>query len=357
MKLSLFFQSKKVLVTGHTGFKGAWLTQILTSWGADVIGISLEPNTTPNLFNILSLADRTTHKILDIRNFEEVKKVFESSQPDIVFHLAAQPLVRESYDDPLYTYSTNVMGTVNILECIRQTPSVKSSVIITTDKVYKNNEWLYPYREVDPLGGFDPYSSSKAAADIAAQSYIQSFFSSGSSLVAIARAGNVIGGGDWSKDRLVPDIIRAIYETEENVKLRNPRSVRPWEHVLEPLSGYLLLAQKLYGGEKKYSGAWNFGPNEESFVTTQKMTELAIKIVKKGRYEIQKDATKHEANLLKLDINKARTLLDWRPQINLEESLLLTFKWYEAFYSQSIDMSDLTNQQITSFFDTSRIHE
>ena len=351
-----FYKHKKVLVTGHTGFKGAWLTHILLTWKAEVIGISQAPIAQPNLFDILGVEKRVSNHFVDIRDVEAMRKIFTQEKPDIVFHLAAQPIVRTSYDDPLLTFSTNVMGTANILEVAKETSSVKSVVIITTDKVYENKEWHYAYRENDPLGGHDPYSSSKAAADIVANSYIQSFFNPKDfgkkhhTLVAIARAGNVIGGGDWSEYRLIPDVIKAVYHEDTHVEIRNPESVRPWQHVLEPLSGYLMLAKDLYQKKTEVSGAWNFGPNNDSFVSVRVLAESAKEILGKGDYRINPDTTKHEANLLKLDINKAIAVLGWKPTLSFKETLALTFTWYKTYYEKTENIVEFTDRQINSFF-------
>ncbi len=351
-----FYKHKKVLITGHTGFKGAWLTQILLNWEATVIGVSLAPNTNPSLFDVLSLEKRIKNYFTDIRDKEALEKIFTDEKPDIVFHLAAQPIVRTSYDDPLGTIDTNVMGTAYVLEAVRKNPSIASVVVITTDKVYENKEWHYAYRENDALGGYDPYSSSKAAADIVANSYIQSFFNpkdfgiKHNTLVAIARAGNVIGGGDWAEYRLIPDVIKAIYHDDTHVEIRNPESVRPWQHVLEPLSGYLMLGQGLYEKKVALSGVWNFGPNNESFVSVRELAEGAKKILGKGDYKINPDTTKHEATLLKLDINKATALLKWKPELNFPDTLSLTFLWYKNYYEKEEDVVEFTNMQINNFF-------
>lgn len=354
--MKAFYKNKKVLITGHTGFKGAWLSQVLFLWGAKVVGISLKPNTEPNLFEILNLDTTVSNHFVDIREIDAMRTIFKNEKPDIVFHLAAQPIVRTSYDDPLETFSTNVMGTANVLEICKEVESIKSVVIITTDKVYENKEWHYAYRENDPLGGHDPYSSSKAAADIVANSYIQSFFNPKDfgvkhhTLVAIARAGNVIGGGDWAEYRLIPDVIKAVYHEGKHVEIRNPESVRPWQHVLEPLSGYLILAKGLYEKKLLVSGAWNFGPNNDSFVSVRALAEGAKEILGKGDYVINPDTTKHEANLLKLDINKAIALLGWSPTLNFRETLDLTFTWYKNYYEKSENIVEFTNKQINHFF-------
>lgn len=354
-----FFKGKKISITGHSGFKGSWLTQVLFNFGAEIVGISLPPETSPSLFKVLKIESNVKNYFVDIRSYEEIKKIFKNEKPEIVFHLAAQTLVRDSYDDPLKTYTTNMIGTANVLQAIRETNTIKSAVIITTDKVYENKEWIYPYREVDSLGGYDPYSASKASADIVANSYIQSFFnpkdykSKHNTLVAIARAGNVIGGGDWANYRLIPDIVRAIYEKKEEVVIRSPKSIRPWEHVLEPLSGYLELARGLHNKNLNFVGAWNFGPNDESFICVEKLTAMAIKILKKGKFRIEEDTTKHEATLLKLDISKARSILKWEPRFDIKKNLGFTFDWYKKYYENSKDIIKFTNNQIKSFFSKS----
>ena len=351
-----FLEGKKVLITGHSGFKGSWLAQVLLNWGADITGISLPPDTRPSLFQILNIKKEVKNYFVDIRDFEKVKNIFQKEKPEIVFHLAAQAIVRDSYDKPLETYTTNVIGTANILEATKEIRCVKSAVVITSDKVYENKESPFPYKESDALGGYDPYSASKAAADIAANSYIQSFFNPDdygtkhNTLVAIARAGNVIGGGDWADHRLVPDIVRSVYEKKENIIIRNPQAVRPWQHVLEPLSGYLALAERLHKGEKEISGVWNFGPDDESFVPVEKLANEVIGMLGKGTIDIRPDATKHEANILKLDINKAKTILDWQPKFNFQENLQYTIDWYKNYYEKIKDPEELTNEQIKSFF-------
>ena len=351
-----FFKDKKILITGHTGFKGSWLTQILLNAKANIIGYALEPPTNPSLFEILNLEKKVKNYFADIRDFNFLKNVLEKEEPEIVFHLAAQPLVRDSYDDPIYTYETNVMGTVNILQAIKEVKSVKAAVIITTDKVYKNKEWIWAYREVDELGGYDPYSTSKACAELVIKSYVKAFFNikdykkTHSTLIASTRAGNVIGGGDWSKDRLIPDIIKAIFEKKEKIVIRNPESIRPWQHVLEPLYGYLLLAKKLYEGDTFYVGAWNFAPNEENFVNVKYIVETAINTLKQGSYVIKRDTTKHEAKILKLDATKAKEYLKWNPILSLKETLNWTFDWYKNFYKGK-NMLNFTNNQIKKFFE------
>lgn len=352
-----FFKGKKILVIGHTGFKGSWLTQLLLNFGTDIIGYSLEPNTNTNLFDILNLRNNISNHFKDVNDYNELKKIIEIEKPEIVFHLAAQPLVRDSYDDPLFTYKTNVIGTANVLQAIKETNCVKSAVIITTDKVYENKEWIWAYRENDELGGYDPYSTSKACAELVVKSYIRSFFNvdnyleSHNTLIASVRAGNVIGGGDWSKNRLVSDIIKAIFEGNETVVLRNPESIRPWQHVLEPLLGYLLLAQKLYDGKKEFVGAWNFAPDEENFITVEEIVKRGISILETGNYFVKKDNSKHEMKTLKLDATKAKVYIEWKPLLNIDETMEWTFEWYKKYYNDgnNENIVSFTNNQINLF--------
>lgn len=351
-----FFRNKKVLITGHTGFKGSWLSQILLNWKANVTGVALAPSTTPNLFKLLGINRNIINYFADIRNFKKVKEIIFREKPEIVFHLAAQPLVRDSYDDPLYTFETNIIGTVNVLEAIKEVGGVKSAVIITTDKVYEEKGKACYYKETDKLGGYDPYSSSKAGAEIVIDSYIKSFFNPKDykkfhrTLIISARSGNVIGGGDWQKDRIMPDIIRAVFEKEERLIIRNPESVRPWQYVLEPLYGYILLAKKLYEGKKEFSGAWNFGPNNENYLKVKELVEITLKILKTGSYTIKRDYKKHEAEVIKLDISKAKKMLGWSPVFDIKKTLELTMNWYKSFYNGK-DVLNLTNQEIKLFLD------
>jgi len=351
-----FFRNKKVLITGHTGFKGSWLTKILLNWGADIAGIALKPNTDPNLFTLLDIKNKIGNYFCDIRNFKNIKEIVRKEKPEIIFHLAAQPLVRDSYDDPLYTFETNIIGTANILQAIKEVGGVKSAVIITTDKVYEEKGGKYCYKENDKLGGYDPYSSSKAGAEIVIDSYIKAFFNSKDynkkheTLVASARSGNVIGGGDWLKDRIFPDIIRAIFKNSGKLIIRNPNSIRPWQYILEPLYGYMLLVKKLYEGKKDFSCAWNFGPNDKNYLTVKQLTEKTFRILGKGSYKIKREDTKREAECLKLNINKAKNVLGWKPIFNLEKTLEITLDWYKSFYSKE-NIINLTNRQIELFFD------
>lgn len=353
--LRKFYNNKKILVTGHTGFKGAWLTQILINFGAEVCGYSLKPNTKPNLFSVLELEKSIKHVAGDIRNFNKLNETISIFKPDIVFHLAAQPIVRDSYDNPRCTYDVNVMGTVNILDSIRLS-KIKTGVMITTDKVYKNTEKNIAYKEDDQLGGYDPYSNSKACADLVVSSYIQSFFNSkdyGSShntLVASARAGNVIGGGDWAKDRLIPDIMRAFLEKNEDLIIRSPKAIRPWQHVFEPLTGYMLLGMKLHLGQKDKTGGWNFGPENRDMQSVEKVLDMVIKKLGKGKVIIREDKTKHEANLLKLNNTKAKTLLGWEPKFNLKKAISETSEWYETYHKDKNKSQELSIKQIEDYY-------
>ncbi len=352
--LQKFFKNKKILITGHTGFKGSWLAQILINFGARVNGYSLKPNTHPSLFEALSLEKKINHHIGDIRNYKSLKRMFMKEKIEIVFHLAAQPLVRDSYDDPLYTFETNIIGTANVLQAIKETARVKAAVMVTTDKVYENRENNRPYKESEKLGGYDPYSGSKAGAEIVIGSYVKSFFNPNDfnkhkTLIASARSGNAIGGGDWSKDRIASDVVRSVFEGNKKIIIRNPDSIRPWQYVLEPLYGYMLLAKKLCQGKKEFSGAWNFGPNKESYLTVGELLERALRILGKGVYTIRKDSAKHEAKFLKLDIEKAKNVLNWQPLFDINTALKFTFDWYKSFYNQE-DIEGFTNQQIKLFF-------
>src|SRR3989344_6036507 len=353
--LQKFFKGKKVLITGHTGFKGSWLSQILLLWGARVSGISLKPNTKPSFYTILGLNQTTNSHITDIRDFKKVKTIFEREKPDIVFHLAAQPIVRESYDNPLYTMETNIIGTANVLEAIRQISSVKAVVMITTDKVYEDMNTRKPYKEGDRLGGHDPYSASKACAELVIVSYRKSFFNpdhygrTHTTLVASARAGNIIGGGDWSKDRIIPDLARAVFVDETPLTIRNPKATRPWQYVLQPLYGYMLLAQKLYDGHKMSAGAWNFGPVMKNCLSVEKILNIAFEYLGKGSFIFSPDNKKHEAALLALDSTKARKHLGWKGQFSIKDSVEWTLDWYKNYYDGG-DPIAFSNQQINLFF-------
>jgi len=343
-----FWNNKHVLLTGHTGFKGGWLSLWLQSMGAKVHGYALEPASQPNFFTLAKVADAmTSNTIADIRETQIIKKLINQVKPEIVFHMAAQPLVRFSYAAPEETYAVNVMGTVNLLEAIRYTSSVRAIVNITTDKCYENREWLWAYRENEALGGYDPYSSSKACSEIITAAYRQSFFAERAIGVATARAGNVIGGGDWSNDRLIPDFFRAIAKNQPLI-VRSPSSIRPWQHVLEPLSGYLKLAEKLYIDPDKYAGAWNFGPSNEAVKTVLWVLTKLTEKIPNAKWEIDKDPQLHEAALLKLDSSKANELLGWNSLWTLQESLYNTIEWNNQF-NAGANLKDFSNTQIATY--------
>ena len=344
------FSGKKILVTGHTGFKGSWLAFLLNEMGAEVMGYALPPVTKVNHFNLLDLERKIKHVVGDIRNSSLLAGTLNKFQPEFVFHLAAQALVRPSYDNPIETFSTNVMGSVNVLDAVRKCKSVRSLVTITSDKCYENVEWIWGYRENDQLGGRDPYSASKAAAEIVFSSYVRSFFEQRPSLgAATARAGNVIGGGDWAVDRIIPDCIRAI-EADDPIRLRNPGATRPWQHVLEPLAGYLLLVANLYEEPKTWGGAWNFGPYTNEVCTVQKVAEVMIGHLGKGSIEIVESETQvHEARFLNLNCDKARHLLGWRPYWNVEQTLEATALWYKTAMNGG-DAEQITRAQIHEYF-------
>ena len=343
-----FYKGKKVFVTGHTGFKGSWLCKILTGAGATVTGYSLEAPTNPNLFSISGLDSEMTSVIGDIRDFNKLKETFFAAEPDIVFHLAAQPIVRDSYKDPVYTYETNVMGTVNLLECVRLYEKTKSVLNVTTDKVYKNNEWCWGYREDEPLDGFDPYSNSKSCSELVTHSYINSFFSNTDIRVSTARAGNVIGGGDFANDRIIPDCVRACVK-EESIKVRNPYSTRPYQHVLEPLFVYMTIAKCQYE-DKKYCGFYNVGPDDCDCVTTGELVTLFCKHWGEGAsWEnfAEKNAP-HEANFLKLDCSKIKSVFGWQPRFHMDECMKYTCRFYKA-WARGENVSDEMNSEINEF--------
>ena len=325
-----FYNGKKVFITGHTGFKGSWLCRMLINAGAIVTGYSLEPPTNPNLFSIADLENNMTSIIGDIRDLDNLKAAFDKAQPEIVLHLAAQPLVRDSYKNPLYTYETNVMGTVNILECVRLSNCVKSVLNVTTDKVYKNNEWCWGYREDEPLDGYDPYSNSKSCSELVTHSYISSFFA-GKIPVSTARAGNVIGGGDFANDRIIPDCVRAM-EKGAVIGVRNPYSTRPYQHVLEPLAVYLTIAQKQYE-DSSCAGFYNVGPDECDCVTTGQLCDLFCKYWGEGAaWENQaEENAPHEANFLKLDCSKIKAVFGWKPRWHIEECIDMTCRFSKVW--------------------------
>jgi len=331
---SAFWRNRCVLITGHTGFKGSWLSLWLQQLGADVVGISLDPPTDPGLYQRAAVAEEMDSLRVDIRDGEAVKSVFQQYRPEVVLHLAAQPLVRYSYHHPVETYETNVMGTLHVLEGIRSADSVSAAVMITTDKCYENREWVWGYRENDPMGGHDPYSSSKGAAELLIASYRDSYFSADrydehQIAIASVRAGNVIGGGDWAEDRLIPDLIRAFQQREE-VLIRSPKATRPWQHVLEPLSGYLMLAEKLSLQGTAWNGGWNFGPQDQDVQPVDWICDRMVALWGDGSsWQLDQEVHPHEAGYLKLDCSKANQILKWLPQWNLEQALRSIVEWHQ----------------------------
>ncbi len=347
----LFWKDKKVFLTGHTGFKGGWLSLWLASMGAKVTGYALAPNTTPNLFHVLAI-DSMIEKshIADIRDLAGLQKAMSMAKPDVVIHMAAQPLVRYSYVNPVETYATNVMGTVHVLDGTRTIESVRATVVVTTDKCYENKEWVWGYRENEPMGGYDPYSNSKGCAELVTAAYRQSYFSApnSSNKIASARAGNVIGGGDWSEDRLIPDAIKA-FEANKPLLIRNPIATRPWQHVLEPLSGYLILAQALFEQGSAFTSGWNFGPCDEDNRAVQEVVELVISNWGDGAcWEKEGLEQPHEASLLKLDCTKARTQLGWIPKWSLETAIQKIVQWQKAFQAKE-NMQEVSLAQINHY--------
>ncbi len=346
-ELKRFYEGKTVLVTGHTGFKGAWLCRILTLAGAKVTGYALKPPTSPSLFNALGQAALMDSVEGDVRDLKAMEAVFERARPQIVFHLAAQPIVRDSYKDPVYTYETNVMGTVNVLECIRRTESVASFLNVTTDKVYENREWEYGYRECDPLDGYDPYSNSKSCSELVTHSYQKSFFQNGRCQISTARAGNVIGGGDLAPDRIIPDCIRAALR-KEAIVVRNPHSIRPYQHVLEPLCAYLTIAMAQFE-EPGVSGCYNVGPDDCDCVTTGELTELFCRSWgEELRWVDRYDGGPHESSFLKLDCSRIKKTFGWRPRYHVEEAVEKTVAWTKA-YLEGADMLAVTDGQILGY--------
>ena len=347
-----FYRNKRVLITGHTGFKGSWLAVWLNEAGAQVTGFALNPYSEKDNFVLTEIGKKITDLRGDIRDIDLVKSVFQTHQPEIVFHLAAQPLVRYSYHHAVETYDTNVMGSVNLMEAFRACPSAKVAVMITSDKCYENREQLTPYKEDDPMGGYDPYSSSKGAAEIAIASWRRSFmnpehFDRHGKAIASARAGNVIGGGDWTEDRIIPDCIRAM-EAGKAVEIRNPTAIRPWQHVLEPLSGYLLLAKKMMESPTEFCEGWNFGPLPDSVANVQQIASRITESYGKGKLEtVETDGVMHEAQLLTLDIRKAQSRLGWNPRLNLSETVDLTVEWYKNYDKSKV--YDLCVEQISKY--------
>lgn len=344
------YKDKKIFLTGHTGFKGSWLAIWLTNLGAKVCGYSLTPNTSPSMFNSLNISNKIDKSIIgDILDPHLLEKEILAYKPDIVFHLAAQPLVRLSYSEPVLTYKTNVIGTLNVLEVARKCSTIKAFVNVTTDKCYENIEVEKGYKEDSPMGGYDMYSSSKGCVELMSSSYRRSFLQDEDSFaLATARAGNVIGGGDWALDRLVPDCIRAI-NNKEKIEIRNPIAVRPWQHVLEPLSGYLLLGQKLIESGKKYADGFNFGPNENNVLKVFEVAQKVVEFYGMGEVLVHKKDNLHEAGLLMLNIDKAKRVLNWSPTYSSEQAIEKTVEWYKHFYNNDIDLYDFTVEQISEF--------
>jgi CDP-glucose 4,6-dehydratase len=354
-ELKNIYAGKKIFLTGHTGFKGSWLLKILDMMGAEIMGYALEPNISENLYNLINGKKLCRSAIADLRDAKTLMAAITDFQPDFVFHLAAQPLVRLSYQIPAETFEINAIGTANVLNGIRALQKPCYAVLITTDKVYHNYEWIYPYRENDRLGGYDPYSASKACTELVIDSYRSSFFNNQTyslhqKAIAVGRAGNVIGGGDWANDRLIPDIVRALSQNKK-IEIRNPGSVRPWQHVLEPLLGYLILGAKLSGAPAEYSQAYNFGPAFSDSLPVSKMVELAINYWGKGEYFIRRDENQpHEASLLKLDISKAQAELGWSPKFCAQQSLEYTINWYKNYFNNNATIVNFTEEQIMMFF-------
>lgn len=348
-----FWKDKRVLVTGHTGFKGTWLSIYLNMMGAKVTGYSLPPNTSPSLYELSNIGEQIDSYFGDIRNLEEFSRVMKVASPEIIIHMAAQPLVRESYKNPVETYSTNVMGTVNLFECVRRNSSVKAVVNVTTDKCYENNEWVWGYRENEPLGGYDPYSNSKACSELVTSAYRNSFFNpkdypNHGVAIASARAGNVIGGGDWAEDRLIPDCINSLLNNEPII-IRNPNAIRPWQHVLEPITGYLLLAEKLYSKGIEYGEAWNFGPEDYDAKPVKWIVDKMLSKWKGAKgYIVDSSEQPHEANYLKLDCSKAKNILGWHPRWELSETIEKIIEWVEA-YNNKQDILEICKNQIINF--------
>jgi CDP-glucose 4,6-dehydratase len=345
----LFWKDRKVFITGHTGFKGGWLSLWLKDLGAKVTGYALSPYSKKAFYTQASVNHSLAHNTFaDIRNLETFKKEMQAAEPSIVIHLAAQPLVIDSYLDPVNSYSSNVMGTVNMFEAVRSTSSVKAVLNITTDKCYENNGQLLGYKENDPMGGHDPYSSSKACAELVSATYRKSFFHESKIALATARAGNVIGGGDWAKDRIIPDTMRA-FVNNKKLLVRNPNSIRPWQHVLEPLFGYIILCQQLISKPDIYSGAWNFGPNEEDAKSVSVLADIMSNCWgANAQWEEDKGEHPHEANYLKLDCTKAKNILKWKPIWSLDHALVETVNWYKAFYNNE-DMNKFSKNQIEKY--------
>ena len=343
-----FWKGKKVFITGHTGFKGGWLVHTLKILGAQIKGYALQPDIDPNFFQLTNIEHAIISEIGDIRDQEKLSASISEFQPEIIFHLAAQPLVRYSYENPKETYEVNVIGTLNLLEIIRKVSAIKAAVLITTDKCYENKEWDYAYREIDPMGGHDPYSSSKGCCELLISSYRNSFFKDTDTKIASARAGNVIGGGDWSVDRLIPDMLKAIENNEEPV-LRNPLAIRPWQHVIEPITGYIKLAEKLYNQEKGFDQAWNFGPNDTDCKSVEWIANTLLSLNDcENSWKQDDNFNPHEAQLLKLDISKAKNRLGWNPKWDLKYSLKKIVEWHNVYLSKK-NVSQVTRKQIIEY--------
>ena len=342
-----FYSNKKVLITGHTGFIGSWLTKWLTMLHAEVCGYSIDPPSRPNMYDLLNLGNSVKDIRGDIRNREAVQKAMLSFNPEIVIHLAAQPIVLESYDDPVETFDVNVTGTVSILNELTKSKSVRTIIVVTSDKSYHNNEWVYPYREVDALGGKDPYSASKSCQDIVVDSFRDSFFKEKGVGISSIRAGNAIGGGDFAKYRIIPDIVRAI-SNDDILRIRNPNSVRPWQHVLEPISGMMLLTKRMYE-DTNFSGPWNFGPDSLATKTVKELVEKFIHYYGKGNYEIQKSQSFKESTYLRIDISKAKRDLNWKPCLDFDKTVKKTVEWYKAFLNNQSDINKITEMQINEY--------
>lgn len=343
-----FWKGKKVFITGHTGFKGGWLVHTLKILGAQIKGYALQPDIDPNFFQLTNIEHAIISEIGDIRDQEKLSASISEFQPEIIFHLAAQPLVRYSYENPKETYEVNVIGTLNLLEIIRKVSAIKAVVLITTDKCYENKEWDYGYREIDPMGGHDPYSSSKGCCELLISSYRNSFFKDTDTKIASARAGNVIGGGDWSVDRLIPDMLKAIENNEEPV-LRNPLAIRPWQHVIEPITGYIKLAEKLYNQEKGFDQAWNFGPNDTDCKSVEWIANTLLSLNDcENSWKQDDNFNPHEAQLLKLDISKAKNRLGWNPKWDLKYSLKKIVEWHNVYLSKK-NVSQVTRKQIIEY--------
>lgn len=343
-----FYRGKRVLLTGHTGFKGSWMSQVLTMAGADLTGYSLCSEKEYSLFELAGLEKKLRHRKGDIRDLAHLKRVFDEVQPEIVIHMAAQPIVRDSYVNPVYTYETNVMGTVNILECVRQSDCVKSFLNVTTDKVYKNNEWVWGYREEEPLDGYDPYSNSKSCSELVTHSYKASFFADGSTAISTARAGNVIGGGDFAHDRIIPDCVRAV-QAGNTIVVRNPHSIRPYQHVLEPIFAYLMIAQRQYENPS-FSGWYNVGPDECDCATTGDVVNLFCKYWGDGAEWVSKSEANapHEANFLKLDCSKLKAAAGWSPRWHIDRAVQKTVEWTKAWFENG-DLSAVMERQIKEY--------